>query len=137
MKSIFKSNIVTLIILTISFLIIHYGILLLLGQLESTQSFVYPIHEMYGIFFLFALAMYLLVVNTHKIKPDIVGFAFLAGTVIQMLFAYIVARPIFANATEDTLFERINFLAVFFIFLLIEVVITAKILNIKLEKPLK
>jgi hypothetical protein len=87
--------------------------------------------ELYLIFLAIATIMVLLVTKVSELNQNYIGLAFLAGTGIKMLFVYLIGRPIFAKKTVGLHPETLNYLIIFFVFLVIEVIITAQLLNKK------
>lgn len=91
----------------------------------------YSLSELYLIYLLIAAVMVLLVTKVSELNQNYIGIGFLAGTGVKMLFVYLIGRPIFEKKTEGLHAETLNYLIVFFVFLVIEVIITAQILNKK------
>jgi hypothetical protein len=96
---------------------------------EKTKSFYYSIPQLYGLFFILALLVLGVVQKSAKKNFDSTGMVFMIATSIKMGIAYFLVRPILH--VEPNKIEKINFFAVFVLFLLLETLFTAKILNKK------
>lgn len=96
---------------------------------EKTESFYYSIPQLYGMFFILGLVVLVVVQKSAKKNFDSTGMVFMIATSIKMGIAYFLVRPILH--VEPNKIEKINFFAVFVLFLLLETLFTAKILNKK------
>jgi cellulose synthase/poly-beta-1,6-N-acetylglucosamine synthase-like glycosyltransferase len=84
---------------------------------------------LYGLFFILALLVLGVVQKTAKKNFDSTGMVFMIASSIKMGIAYFLVRPILH--VQPNKIEKINFFAVFVLFLLLETLFTAKILNKK------
>lgn len=94
------------------------------------QHFIYSIPVVYLFFFIFSLLILGILIKISEKNVGQVGFAFLLLTSIKMAASYFVARPILDKSAEFPT-EKINFFAVFVLFLAIEAYFTARLLNNK------
>ena len=72
-----------------------------------------------------------IVFRVNSKSPDNTGYVFMGATLLQMGSSYLMLRPVLASAGENSSFEKINFFAVFILFLAIETLITIRLLNNK------
>jgi len=92
---------------------------------------VYSVEELYGLFFLFtAVILAILIVISQK-GVDNVGFTYLFLTGGKMLIAYVLMQPILNVKHAFAFSEKINFFVIFILFLIIETVLTIRMLNNK------
>lgn len=111
------------------FLALHLMLFQLLSLQKKTESFYYSIPQLYGLFFILALLVLGVVKKTTKKNFDSTGMVFMIASSIKMGIAYFLVRPILH--VQPNKIEKINFFAVFVLFLLLETLFTAKILNKK------
>ena len=84
------------------------------------------------VFFWICAALIIFIVHiVHKKSPDNTGYTFVGATLIQMGLSYIMLRPIIEMEGEKGSFGKMNFFAVFILFLAIETLITIRLLNNK------
>jgi hypothetical protein len=103
----------------------------LLVQKSFTSAYVYSIELLYLFFFFFSCSMILVLVRIKQNNINNVGYTFLLLTSIKMALAYLFLRPILSSDLPKTPSEKINFFAVFIYFLIIETLVTIRILNNK------
>ena len=92
-------------------------------------NFYYSIPLLYGLFFTLSAAILIIVTKISEKNFDNTGMVFMIATSIKMVVAYFLVRPILL--IEDNKIEKINFFIIFILFLLIETILVAKILNKK------
>jgi len=109
--------------------ILHKGTFLFLEV--NPQNFYYSLEFLYLIFFIVSALLYIILLIIKKKNFEIVGIAFLFGTFTQMLFGYLILRPILESKNEEVVIEKINFFITFILFLLFETVLTIRLLNEK------
>ncbi len=97
----------------------------------NTENFHYCLELLYLSFFIISSLLYLILLIVKKKNFEIVGMAFLFGTVTQMLLAYLILQPILKNKTGETEVEKISFFITFVLFLLFQTLLTARLLNEK------
>ncbi len=91
----------------------------------------YSLVNLYSMFFVFSLVIMSLLLFVRKKNLDYVGYTYLIVTSIKMAIAYFLLRPILATTSNDISSEKINFFIVFICFLIIETLLTIRILNNK------
>ena len=92
-------------------------------------DFYYSIPRLYGLFFLLSAVILIIVTKISEKNFDNTGMVFMIATSIKMVVAFFLVRPILP--LEDNKIEKINFFIIFILFLLIETILVAKILNKK------
>ena len=116
-------------ILAIILLILH----LFLFETLATDCtvFYYKISTLYLTFTLMSIIIIgiLLFIKTKNL--DIVGMSFLVLTSLKMVICYIMVRPILNLSQNEMYVQKMNFFGIFITFLIIETVITIRILNNK------
>ena len=111
------------------FLIIHV-LLFKLPFFNNVESeFYYSIPVLYVLFFMFSSLILIVVTKISEKNFDNTGMVFMIATSIKMAVAFFLVRPILH--LEGNKIEKINFFAIFIVFLLFETIIVAKILNKK------
>ncbi|HLO74284.1 MAG TPA: hypothetical protein VK164_10145 [Flavobacterium sp.] len=118
-----------LIIIALPVSIIHLLLFHLPVMNGKDAGFYYSILLLYFIFFILSLVVLITVSKISEKNFDNTGMVFMIATSVKMVIAFFLARPILH--LQDNKIEKINFFAVFIIFLLIETIIVAKILNKK------
>ena len=97
----------------------------------SVSSFQYPIEVLYLLFFGMSTLIFIVLLKVKEKSFDNVGMSFLLGTSIKMVFCYLILKPILHIVTYDNTIEKVNFFGMFILFLLIETVLTIRILKEK------
>jgi hypothetical protein len=93
-------------------------------------GFVYPIALVYLFFFVFCIIILGILIKISLKNAGQLGYTFLLLTSVKMAASYLLARPIIAKSIEFPT-EKVNFFAVFVLFLAIEAYFTARLLNNK------
>jgi hypothetical protein len=118
-----------LIIATLLFLMVHV-LLFKLPFFKNVESeFYYSIPVLYLLFFIFSSLILIVVTKISEKNFDNTGMVFMIATSIKMVAAFFLVRPILH--LEGNKIEKMNFFAIFIVFLLFETIIVAKILNKK------
>jgi hypothetical protein len=118
-----------LIFVALPIFIIH--VLLFNANLITVKEadFYYSIPQLYGLFFMLSAVILIIVTKISEKNFDNTGMVFMIATSIKMVVAFFLVRPILP--LEDNKIEKINFFIIFILFLLIETILVAKILNKK------
>jgi hypothetical protein len=95
----------------------------------STDSFNYSIETLYLFFGIFSLSTLFILIKVKQKNIDYVGYTFLLLTFIKMGMAYVLLSTILNATHQDVKLEKINFFAVFALFLAIETALTIRLLN--------
>lgn len=101
----------------------------LLPELRQQYSdFHYPLENLYLVFFIFSIVILGILLIVKQKSLDHVGMTFLLITSIKMGVSFFIGRPIVSGANQNHV-EKINFFVIFILFLIIETVITIRLLN--------
>lgn len=118
-----------LIFVALPIFIIHV-LLFKLPFFNNVESeFYYSIPVLYVLFFIFSSLILIVITKISEKNFDNTGMVFMIATSIKMVVAFFLVRPILH--LEGNKIEKINFFAIFIVFLLFETIIVAKILNKK------
>ena len=118
-----------LIFVALPIFIIHESLFNVNLITAKEADFYYSIPLLYGLFFLLSAVILIIVTKISEKNFDNTGMVFMIATSIKMVVAYFLVRPILL--IEDNKIEKINFFIIFILFLLIETILVAKILNKK------
>lgn len=113
------------------------GLLLLMNTLYyrffnqgADDTFTYSLVVMYAFFFILSSIILTVLIYIGKKNKEQLGYAFLLLTGVKMGISYILARAIISKG-EIAATEKVNFFAIFIMFLVIEAYYTARLLNNK------
>jgi len=95
------------------------------------QNFHFPIEVEYGFFFVCSVVILLVLIKVKEKNIDNVGYTFLLVTFVKMALSYAVLSPILDSGNSNVRIEKLNFFIIFALFLTIETIVTARILNNK------
>jgi hypothetical protein len=110
--------------------ILHYFLFQLPSLKNVEQKFLISILVLYLVYFILSAIILIIVVKVSKKNFDQVGMTFMILTSVKMAISFFIVRPILANSAENDI-EKMNFFAVFILFLIIETLITIRLLNKK------
>jgi hypothetical protein len=85
----------------------------------------------YGFFFVCSVVILFILIKVKDKNIDNVGYTFLLVTFIKMGISYAVLSPILHSGNPNIQIEKLNFFVIFALFLTIETIVTARILNKK------
>ncbi|WP_339919242.1 hypothetical protein [uncultured Flavobacterium sp.] len=94
-------------------------------------AFQYSIEVLYLLFFGMSTLIFIVLLKVKEKSFDNVGMSFLLGTSIKMVFCYLILKPILHITTYDNTIEKVNFFGMFILFLVMETVLTIRILKEK------
>lgn len=92
-------------------------------------GFLYSIPQLYGVFFVMAFVIILILIRMKAKNIDSVGNTFMLLTCVKMVVAYVLLHPILDATHLYAATEKTNFFFVFAIFLTIETVVSIRLLN--------
>jgi hypothetical protein len=118
-----------LIFVALPIFIIHESLFNVNLITAKEADFYYSIPQLYALFFMFSAVILITVTKISEKNFDNTGMVFMIATSIKMAVAFFLVRPILH--LEGNKIEKINFFAIFIVFLLFETIIVAKILNKK------
>lgn len=93
--------------------------------------FKYSLFQLYVFFGCFSITIEIVLLVIKQKNIDLVGNVFLILTLIKMMFCFVLGNSILNQTNSTTITQKNNFLALFFMFLMIETVSTIKMLNSK------
>ena len=123
------ASVLYFLLFSVTLYIVHKLVFNFFGTEIQPEQFYHPLEYLYAFFAGMGILIIVSLIMVFKNAPDFVGMAFLVATNINLVFSYIIARPILAKTTENVRMEKINFFVIFILFLLIEIVLSAKMLN--------
>jgi hypothetical protein len=97
----------------------------------DVRSFQYSLEVLYLLFFAMSTLIFIVLLKVKEKSFDNVGMSFLLGTSIKMVFCYLILKPILHIVTYDNKIEKVNFFGMFILFLLMETVLTIRIVKEK------
>ena len=111
--------------------LVHKLIFFFYENNPNLQEFHYPIEIVYGFFFINSLLIIFILIKVNEKNINNVGFTFLLVTFIKMALSYVILSPILNSGNTNVRTEKIDFFIIFALFLTIETIVTARILNYK------
>jgi hypothetical protein len=125
-----KYNPIFLVILSVILLFaIHKSIVHFSGWNDIYSSFHYSLERLYLAFGLASLLIIFILIKVKERNFDQIGMAFMVLITVKMATFYFVFKPVISNRTDDAQWERTNFIILFMAFLILETLISAKILK--------
>jgi hypothetical protein len=109
---------------------LNMGVYAIPGIKAPAVGFTYPLWVVYAFFFVFSLIILGVLIKVSEKNTGQAGYLFLLLTSAKMAASYLLARPIISKTIEFPT-EKINFFAVFLLFLAIEAYFTVRLLNNK------
>lgn len=94
------------------------------------KEYQFSLEFIYLLFFVFSIVIVLLLLFVNQKSKDNVGMTFMLATTVKAIVCYIVFSKIITSENQNTV-ERINFFVLFILFLIIETLITIRLLNKK------
>lgn len=116
-------------IFTISFFVIHQLVFLVPSLHAAQKTFYYSIPFLYVLFFIFSKTTLFIIKKVSEKSFDNTGMTFMLVTFIKTGIVYFIVKPIIDS--ENNQIEKVNMFLIFICFLLIETIITMRILNKK------
>lgn len=111
------------------FYVIHRLIFLLPSLNAAQENFYLSITVLYVLFFIFSKTILFIVKKVSEKSFDNTGMVFMLATFVKTGVVYFIIKPILDS--QNNQIEKLNVFATFICFLLIETVITMRILNKK------
>lgn len=115
-------------IVVIAVFLIHYTINSLLQNHSLLPIKLIKIH---GFVLSITTIVILLSIKIYNLYSDKVGFGYLGLVLFKMIFSVIFLYPNFATKTNETKILVLNFFAVFFIYLIFEVLVLLRYISKK------
>ena len=111
--------------------LLHKVVFFLNDNNPKFQNFHFPIEVVDGFFFVCSVIILFIFIKVKEKNIDNVGYTFLLVTFIKMGISYAVLSPILHSGNPNVKIEKLNFFVIFALFLTIETIVTARILNNK------
>ena len=92
-------------------------------------NFHFSLEVIYSFFLVFSFIIILLLILVKEKSIDNVGNAFLLTTCLKIGISFVLLNPILNSENPNIGFEKMNFFVIFALFLIIETVVTIRILN--------
>jgi hypothetical protein len=123
--------ILEILFLSVVVYLVHKLVFFLNDNNPKFQNFHFPIEVVYGFFFVCSVVILFILIKVKDKNIDNVGYTFLLVTFIKMGISYAVLSPILHSGNPNIQIEKLNFFFIFALFLTIETIVTARILNKK------
>ena len=111
--------------------LIHKLVFFLNDDNPKLQGFNFSIETIYEFFFICSVIIVFILIKVKEKNIDNVGYTFLLVTCLKMAVSYAVLSPILHSGNPNVRIEKLNFFLIFALFLTIETIVTARILNNK------
>lgn len=128
MTSDFIKRIVIYILIAVVFLVIGYWANSFLIEFNSASTRI-PLLQVYLFHALFSVLVYVICELVYIALPAQVGYAFLASVFLKMGFFVLIFKKSLFGKVELAMFERLSLIVPLFLFLLLEAVALAYLLN--------
>ena len=96
---------------------------------SNYQNFYFSLEAIYSFFFLCSQIIIFILILVKQKSIDNVGNAFLLTTCLKIGISFVLLNPILNSGNPNIGFEKMNFFVIFALFLIIETVVTIRILN--------
>lgn len=123
--------ILEILLLSMVVYLLHKVVFFLNDNNPKFQNFHFPIEVVDGFFFVCSVIILFILIKVKEKNIDNVGYTFLLVTFIKMGISYAVLSPILHSGNPNVKIEKLNFFVIFALFLTIETIVTARILNNK------
>jgi len=111
--------------------VIHKLVFFLNQNNPKLQGFNFSIETIYEFFFTCSIIIMFILIMVKEKSIDNVGYTFLLVTCVKIAVSFIVLSPILQSRNPNVSIEKLNFFFIFALFLTIETIVTARILNNK------
>ncbi len=123
--------ILEVLILSFFVYVMHKLVFLLNEDNPKLQGFNFSIETIYEFFFTCSMIIVFILIMVKERSIDNVGYTFLLVTCVKIAASFIVLSPILQSRNPNVSIEKLNFFFIFALFLTIETIVTARILNNK------
>jgi hypothetical protein len=118
-----------LFVLAFPLYLIHLLVFLLPSLNSAQENFYFSITYLYVLFFIFSKTILFIVKKVSEASFDNTGMVFMIAAFVKTGVVYFIIKPILDS--KDNQIEKLNVFFIFICFLLIETIITVRILNKK------
>lgn len=108
------------------FLIQHFAI----RELAKSYTFFYPVWSIYLFHFLVTLGVFTILYFLGKHVPQYIGFSFIGLILFKMIVSIAFLLPLIRMKEVSKIPDFISFFIPYFIYLILEIYLTMKILNL-------
>jgi hypothetical protein len=123
--------ILEVLILSFFVYVMHKLVFLLNDDNPKLQGFNFSIETIYEFFFSCSVIIVFILIMVKERSIDNVGYTFLLVTCVKIAVSFVVLSPILQSRNPNVSIEKLNFFFIFALFLTIETIVTARILNNK------
>lgn len=123
--------ILEVVFLSILVYLAHKLVFLLNDDNPKLQGFNFSIETIYEFFFTCSIIIVFILIIVKEKSIDNVGYTFLLVTCVKIAVSFVVLSPILQSRNPNVSIEKLNFFFIFALFLTIETIVTARILNNK------
>lgn len=127
------SSVVLVLIISMVLYFVHKSVVGFMELRDVFSSFNMSLELLYSVFGLVAALIIFVLLLVKEKDYNQIGMAFLGLITLKMIVVYFVFKPNIPKNIEGTNYEKINFIVLFILFLIIEVVVATRILNAKKE----
>jgi hypothetical protein len=93
------------------------------------QNFRFSLEKIYSFFLICSLLIIFILTLVKEKSIDNVGNTFLLTTCLKIGISFVLLNPILNSGNPNIGFEKMNFFVIFALFLIIETIVTIRILN--------
>ena len=123
--------ILEVLILSFFVYVMHKLVFLLNDDNPKLQGFNFSLETIYEFFFTCSVLIVFILIMVKERSIDNVGNTFLLVTCVKIAVSFVVLSPILQSKNPNVSIEKLNFFFIFALFLTIETIVTARILNNK------
>lgn len=123
--------ILEVLILAVVLYVMHKLIFLLNDDNPKLQGFNFSLETIYEFFFSCSVIIIFILILVKEKSIDNVGNTFLLVTCVKIAVSFVLLTPILQSKNPNVSTEKLNFFLIFALFLIIETIVTARILNNK------
>jgi hypothetical protein len=110
---------------------VHKQVFLLNDYNPKLESFNFSLETIYEFFFSCSVLIIFILIVVREKSIDNVGNTFLLVTCLKIAVSFVILSPILQSKNPNVGIEKLNFFVIFALFLFIETIVTARILNKK------
>ena len=125
------NSILIVLLLSIVLFVLHKALFFLFGYQNTEKEFCHSLLVLYSFFSVLSIIIMFFIIKIKDKNINSVGNLFVLLTFIEMVFAYILLKPILDTDGKYIAFEKVNFFMIFAIFLTMQTIVTIRILNSK------
>lgn len=118
--------IVQVLIVSLVFFLIHFGIVSYLDKLDLMKFLM-----SYSLQFVMTISIVLAMIKIYEIAKEQLGFAFLGLSTLKVVISYFFATEYLFQNQQMLQINKINFFVIFLFFLSVDVYFTIRLLNKK------